>query len=415
MAFSVGDLVLAKQPSFSPWPGRVLEPNVNGKVTIEWFNKSKLLVARCLSLSYVSHKFTAVSKPLLSKNVQHLTHELLRDELPRPVKPKHLGPEKAEDFALALKLLNSSVSYRLDSPLTPSSSPSPEISIGEERQSGQSVCGIKPSLLPIWSSGAAATETSNIDADQEAFSSPCEKSCRETKTVPTPSLITKKDPQVDQSQDQSQEEECLSMEEVQRFLQGKGLWEEFRKTKSSGPMETLNKGAFSAPSMKSCGETKDIQEDDFATMEAFLRGQNLWEDFQKFQPLKGKKLSTNEGDAFILRMEELLKKEVKNTKHRHAFLSRSDGWFTAARQKKAADEGTSIAYHSDGRKFDPILPKQRYSPFVAVISFVPAADHGESSSYWLFVLKSAPTISRVYNDFVTLMVLPSLLEDIAAT
>ncbi|KAF9059893.1 hypothetical protein BDP27DRAFT_1371017 [Rhodocollybia butyracea] len=326
MRLSEGDLVLAIQPHFPPWPGRVFEiDQANEKIVIEWFSKGKSQAVQ-------------ISPPLPPKNVQYLTRELLLEEEGKKTRGRHrLELERKADIARALTLLDSpgSLSCRAESPLT-SPPPSPDISVEEDSGERAPISWSGPHDMPV---------------DKEKYSA----SIQEIQSPPETN-----GPQADGGpNDSSSKLDVIvgKLVNVEESILEKAL--------TSAPMETEPARSDVDAPERLCGGTETFHalplagekvpqvenshlKEDFETMEKFVRGKGLWEKFLKIRDEKGKKLSTDEGDKFILSLEELLRKEVKNvgSKSRHVFLSRSDGWFTAAR-KKAAHE---VVYHPGGRK-----------------------------------------------------------------
>ncbi|KAF9060452.1 hypothetical protein BDP27DRAFT_1430068 [Rhodocollybia butyracea] len=314
MRLSEGDLVLAIQPHFPPWPGRVFEiDQADEKIVIEWFSKGKSQAIQ-------------ISPPLPPKNVQYLTRELLLEEEGKKIRGRYrLELERKADIAHALTLLDSpgSLSY---------------ISVEEDNGERAPISWSGPHDMPV-------DKEKDSASIQEIQSPPRQISLKRA------SVIVGKLVNVEES---ILEKTSTSAPETEQT--------EPARSDVDAP-ERLGGGTETFPALPLAGEKVPKVEnshlgEDFETMEKFVRGKGLWDSFLKIRDEKGKKLSTDEGDKFILSLEELLRKEVKNvgSKSRHVFLSRSDGWFTAAR-KKAAHE---VAYHPGGRKYDMFETGQNF-------------------------------------------------------
>ncbi|KAF9064391.1 hypothetical protein BDP27DRAFT_1367216 [Rhodocollybia butyracea] len=376
MSFSVGDLVLAKQPGFPLWLGIVDSFDEKGKIVIQWFNKT-------------------ISKPLAQRNVQVLTHESLVKFQKNKV-PLVLLSEQQSDSSQVFNLLNSET--KNDSPFTtPPDTPTTSTSVEKQIENG----GQAP--IAPWS-----LDTESVPA-QESQSSLSEPKGVQAEGAGSPELDTDKEIEDELWETIRPTQHSTTMDRstlVFRSLSEKPYAEakpraqpstNQKKTKSLAkqPTKTIrpaqhstamdrSTSIFSSLSEKSYAEAKPRaqpstnqkktktlaklptnekqvsdsfhflqQRQDFDFLEECLKKNGLWDNFLIYRDSKGKQC-TVKGEEFILSLDEMLKAPAKahgiDTQTWQAFLCRSAGWFANVRMQEAKREGKGVAYHASGRK-----------------------------------------------------------------
>ncbi|KAF9070984.1 hypothetical protein BDP27DRAFT_1419512 [Rhodocollybia butyracea] len=351
MKFAVGDMVLAKQSAFPSWPGLVEDNKEDGTVIVKWLTEGK------------SQAFHRVSPPLQEGRVEHLTEDLIHRELNanKKITQKH-RKQRAKALRTALSLLSSCES----SPTTTPTSQSPEADLVKESKSSpeasESIDGDgKDSITPSSALMVAATSKeiavmtpSFTDQKPETSVENSEKSDREGFQMISfhNTLEQSPLPEASKSIDGDGKDSITPSSALMVAATSKEI---DIKTPSFKPETSVQEDLSSLISgVQALGFLEDPKKKEFSLMEVFIKHAALWEDFVKYRKLKGKgaNSSTQEGDMFILDIDEKLKDQFPKISSdiRHRFLLRSNAWFTAARKRKAEQGGEEIVYHPGGRK-----------------------------------------------------------------